>query len=373
MTTKFSVDLSDMEKKYQFQISQRYNNRKEELGFGTIYSFLPNAAYSLYSIETIRYKIKVIEPQTKYVNLFSSFIKEILSFQKEFKKDCSLLKIRDVYKDPNKNKFYIIQKDYNRCLASKSGGKLPEIENWTILRKICKFYHTLNQKNGLMELFLDEHLGVKPLQLENITYYRHIPKKNKFLKFNRLMIDFIDFRIKDDQNIPQSNVDNLHVPEFINLAVRLHFDNGGMEKGNKPNNNFGIVTRNLLNILLKPKINLTWPIIFQNPLLKIDITLTKSSDAEIWKIKKKRDQQINIDLVKFFEKKGGEQEYKIKEEDEEEKKSLSNSDEESKEQTTEKQVPKDKMKKNQDIEEKEDKDDYIIMKITKNTPKTKNK
>ena len=225
MTTKFSVDLSDMEKKYQFQISQRYNNCKEELGFGTIYSFLPNAAYSLYSIETIRYKIKVIEPQTKYVNLFSSFIKEILSFQKEFKKDCSLLKIRDVYKDPNKNKFYIIQKDYNRCLASKSGGKLPEIENWTILRKICKFYHTLNQKNGLMELFLDEHLGVKPLQLENITYYRHIPKKNKFLKFNRLMIDFIDFRIKDDQNIPQSNVDNLHVPEFINLAVRLYFDN----------------------------------------------------------------------------------------------------------------------------------------------------
>lgn len=305
MATQFNKEISKMMDKYQVVLP---SGSRQETRFGHVSFVLPNE--SLYYSEKT-YKIMMIEAKKEFVNPLSEFLREIKDFQSTLSKDCGLLKIKEIYKDPKESSFYIIQRNYNRCLGEKK-GKLSEIEILMILRRICKLYERILQNPELVSCFQNEKLGVKPLMIENITYYRHIPKDNKKLKLNRLLVNFIAFCDKSEEFHSQIDAKKLHLQQFKKLMLDCFFEMRDEESiknkiNDKENKWFGPVTKNLVNSFLQPNLRLTWPMIFQNPTLHSYINSTQKIQAKVWKIHKKRDKTIQKEWVLNFEEFQGEQ------------------------------------------------------------------
>lgn len=306
MAGKFSKEVEKLMDKYQFELPPHH---KQETRFGHVSFVLPNS--SLYGLEKKLYKVMVIEAKKEFVNALNAFFREIKDFQNTLSKDCGLLKIKEFYKDPKENTFYIIQRDYNRCLAERR-GKLSEIEILLILYQICKLYERILQDPELVGFFQNEKLGIKPLMMENITYYRHIPKTNGKLKQNRLLVNFIDFCGKNEDFYSQIDAEKLHLQQFKSLVLDFFFEKRDEESikkkiNDKENKWFGPVTKNLVNTLMQPDLQLTWPIIFQNPTLHSSIKFTPNIDhSNVWKIQK-RDRKIQIEWVLNFEEVQGDQ------------------------------------------------------------------
>ena len=307
MDAKFNKEIGKMMDKYQFALPSR---NKQETRFGYVSFVLPNA--SLYSLEKL-YKVMVIDAKKEFVNTLSAFLREIKDFQNTLPKDCGLLKIREIYKDPKENTFYIIQRDYNRCLAERR-GELSEIEILLVLHQICKLYERILQNPELVGFFQNEKLGIKPLMMENITYYRHIPKTNEKLKQNRLLVNFIDFWGKKEDFCSQIDSEKLHLQQFKSFVLDCFFekrDEESIKKMIKINDEekkgFGPLTKNLINTLMQPNLRLTWSMIFQNPTLHSYINFTPNIHTKVWKIDKKRDKKIQIEWVLNFEELQGDQ------------------------------------------------------------------
>ena len=299
MVARFNKDIGKMMDKYQIDLPSR---NKQETRFGHVSFVLPNS--SLYGLEKL-YKVMVIDVKKEFVNTLSDFIREIKDFQNTLSKDCGLLKIKEIYKDPKENTFYIIQRDYNRCLAERR-GELSEIEILLVLHQICKLYEQILQNPELVCFFQNENLGIKPLKMENITYYRHIPKTNGKLKQNRLLVNFIDFWGKNEDFYSQIDAEKLHLPQFKSLVLDFCFEKRDeksikMKINDDKKKSFGPVTNNLVNTLMQPDLRLTWPMIFQNPTLHSYINLTPDIHKKVWKINKKRDRNIQIEWVLNFE------------------------------------------------------------------------
>jgi len=274
----------------------------------------------------------MIEPKKENVLLFKEFLEEFSEFQDQEPKPCPLLKIKSIYRDATSNsqRFYIIQKNYNKPLTSKL-GKLTELQALTIIREICSFYYNLlSNSRPFAKLIIDPNLGIVPLTIDNISYVlngKEDSDKPK-LKNHHLKIDLLNFLLKKEESL-SFTLQQFHLFEFQKLMFQLFFqkhkdfslDLDSLEKEIKiaqKEKKIGIITRNLLNCLMNPEIKITWNHVFQHPLLKVDILLENEKKfVRVWEIDHERDSKIVLKWIKFLPnyEENKENDYKENEED----------------------------------------------------------
>ena len=325
MTLVFQENLKELVSKYDMNSKYPYEN---VLKFGNITYF--NQAQSLYpSSNSKNFTVKLIEPKAENCKLFKAFLEEIYQFQNQYSKENSLLEIKEVFHEQNSNKFDIIQKDLNRNFRNEKGS-IDEIGHFSLIREIMRFYYKLKEHTDLMKFLLDKRLGVMGLKIENSTYFRKLSKENnkKRLVKKRIMFDFLNFEIEmkeENESIFVKNVkkfetnektfENIHLAELKILILNMMFfeekkldfaEDFSYETVKKvietaeKYKKFGVCTKNLINVLMNPDLNLKWDDLFQNPLLNVDIFLTKNKDqVKIWKIKKPRDNRIELKWLRF--------------------------------------------------------------------------
>ena len=324
MSLEINEDIQELEKKY-WQL-QEYEMEKK-LKFGSLMNYtsntlnksgLRNSQMEETKENTKKIKngfiIKLIKPDKVHAKIFKNFLEAFKNFQIYAKKNCKFLKIVEIFKDKENDSYYIIQKDYNSCLTKKLEKEkegLREIEVFMVLREICRFYYFLLKENeDFANYFVNANLGISPIAIENITYY----KKKKKGKFNpmKLKIDIFEFLEKND-DFGKQTLEELHMANFKQLVCKLFFE----QKMEKPDNeddyfgklksvivnpqnskNIGLIARNFINCLFNPQYHLTWDDIFQHPILKIDIFMKSNQYSEqIWRIKRERDYQIQVHFL----------------------------------------------------------------------------
>ena len=328
-----SLYNTNLEELYETYHKDRKFNLKNKIKFGTITFFNPMTSFyeqnqqmgliekyenSENSIKEKKYMVKQIEPKPDQVALFKDYLETLLFYQQSNNFENYTLKIKKVYKDPNSDVFYVVQRDYNRGLTRKI-GRLNEMELLAFLREVCRFYYKLKNHKDLMDCMLDEKLGVMPLKIENINYFRKSSKNKKKLAKNALKIDFLNFNYEgqndqEENEISSQTIYNIHIRQLKTLIIKLLIEveqnqstqfeftleniKQNLENVSK-SKRFGIITKNLLNVLIDPKNSkLKWDDIFQNPLLRINIEIPiNKKTAAIWKINQARDKKISVEYL----------------------------------------------------------------------------
>lgn len=323
MSLEINEDIQELGKKY-WQLEEYVMEKK--LKFGSLMNYtsntltkseLKNSQMEETKENTKSTKhgfiIKLIKPDKAHAKMFKNFLEAFKNFQSYAKKNCKFLKIVEIFKEKENDSYYIIQKEYNSCLTKefeKQEG-LREIEVFMVLREICRFYYFLLKENeDFANYFLNANLCIRPIAIENITYYR----KKKKGKFNpmKLKIDIFEF-LEKNEDFGKQTLEELHMANFKQLVIKLFFEH----KMEKPHNeedyfgtlksviinsqnskNIGLITRNFINCLFNPQYQLTWDDIFQHPILKIDIFMKANQYSEqIWRIMRERDYEIQVHFL----------------------------------------------------------------------------
>lgn len=350
MCLKYEENLEDLNTKYQLN---HKTPKESKIKFGTlttyteIDSFYKNELHS----DDKKFKIIMIKPKKDNVAFFREFLEELFEFQKNNSKKCPILKIKSIYieRTTNYEKFFIIQKYYNKPLTRKL-GRMNEMEVLTFLREICSFYYImLKNSTSLANIIINPTLGIMPLNIEDISYIckkRKLKFENEFKTYS-IKIDLLNFLLKKDEAIGYK-LENFHIFEFQKLIFQMLFgikfekyqeilsEFNSLKKEIRiaeKDKKIGIFTKNLINCLLNPKVKISWSHIFQHPLLKVDITLAKDKKfMKVWKIDQIRDKKIVVEWIKMnpdYEE-SKEIEYKDRDED----RDINESDEEKTEKAT---------------------------------------
>ena len=200
MALKFNEDIDELKQK--FNLNDKYEMPPYEYKFGVITTYSPplkNSSLLTSEIKKNAFTVKCIQPSKENCKILKAFLDEFQNFQSSYKRNCGLLKIKAIYKDPNAEKYYIVQKDYYQLSLRKKieEHSFNEMDVYLVLREINRFYHLLVKDNeDFAKFFLDRKLGIKPIAFENISYYKKTPKEG--LKKWKIKIDFLEFLRKDD-------------------------------------------------------------------------------------------------------------------------------------------------------------------------------
>ncbi len=290
MVLLIKENLQEMNKKYPFEIE---NPKKLALKVGKI---------SLFHLIDVKkpYSIKLLSISKSKIPIFTSFLEKLYSFQIQNSQRNSLVKLKEVYHEPNSNEFYLIQKKYYRNLSEKL-EEMKEIELLSLIREIIRFYYNLKDYNEFLKLLVNPKIGIKALTLKNIVYDKK--SNNKFEKM-RFKIDLLDFLAKDHEDL-QDKCEDFHLKSFEKLILRIFLGKKerGEEFGKENKKKWGFCSDSLINRTILEGKKLKWDDYFNNPLLRVDISMEFNYEMQKkWKINK------TLDKKKISDRKGKKEE-----------------------------------------------------------------
>lgn len=223
-------------------------------------------------LEKKLYFVKKIKPIPEKLEIFENFINKFLDFQNTTITP-ALSRLKAVCK--HEDTFYLVQRDYQNNLL-KYGKGMCELEIWSVLREIVKFYSHIKE-DEVSQLFLENNFPLREISAELVYYYRKIPKtlnleekKNKPQKIPRfkVKVDVLAFE-KKEEPLQKLEFETFHLKEFELLVRSL------LEHKKK----LGISSINLLKLLGK---NCFWKDLFVHPILRVDIA--NEPNFFFWKI-----------------------------------------------------------------------------------------